>query len=393
MKYLETHPWIDFRCDFKNATHYMWMRLGAAQAKCKEVAHVPLRPDMADELYQIYLAKGVMATTAIEGNTLNEAQVLQQIKGELVLPESKQYLANEAQNVIEACNHIAKNTLGGDCEAITVDDILKYNEFVLKGLELDEGTIPGEIRTHSVVVGNVYRGAPPEDCEYLLQMFCDFLNNSDNFDLRHDNCTVASGILKAIIAHLYLAWIHPFGDGNGRTARLLELKILLMHGVPMPAAHLLSNYYNETRTEYYRKLRQSSQGGKNNGLIFIDYAVNGFNEGLDVQLEYIHAKLIDVSWINYIHEKFKNLTSTVDLRRKHLLLDLSNSEKAVAPSDAVVLSARVARSYMDKTQKTITRDINVLVGMNLIKKANGKIVANKSIVVDKFLPSRIETDW
>ncbi len=38
-----------------------------------------------------------------------------------------------------------------------------------------------------------------------------------------------------------MAWIHPFGDGNGRTARLLEFLILARCGmVPLPAAHLLS---------------------------------------------------------------------------------------------------------------------------------------------------------
>jgi Fic/DOC family len=41
-------------------------------------------------------------------------------------------------------------------------------------------------------------------------------------------------LVKAILAHLYIAWIHPFGDGNGRAARLMELRILLEAGVPMP---------------------------------------------------------------------------------------------------------------------------------------------------------------
>lgn len=54
-------------------------------------------------------------------------------------------------------------------------------------------------------------------------------------------------IFKAVVAHLYLAWIHPVGDGNGRTARLVEFQILLSSGVPSPAAHLLSNHYNQTR--------------------------------------------------------------------------------------------------------------------------------------------------
>ena len=53
-------------------------------------------------------------------------------------------------------------------------------------------------------------------------------------------------ILRAITAHLYLIWIHPFGDGNGRLARLVEFTILLKSGIPSIAAHLLSNHYNAT---------------------------------------------------------------------------------------------------------------------------------------------------
>jgi hypothetical protein len=54
-------------------------------------------------------------------------------------------------------------------------------------------------------------------------------------------------LIAAVVAHVYFEWIHPFGDGNGRTGRLIELKLLLEAGVPQPAAHLLSNHYNATR--------------------------------------------------------------------------------------------------------------------------------------------------
>ncbi|MBW2661693.1 MAG: Fic family protein, partial [Deltaproteobacteria bacterium] len=37
--------------------------------------------------------------------------------------------------------------------------------------------------------------------------------------------------------------MHPFGDGNGRTARLLEFEALLSSGVPAPSSQLLSNHY------------------------------------------------------------------------------------------------------------------------------------------------------
>lgn len=51
--------------------------LGEAASKCEHIAGVPLRPSVAQELHRLYLAKGALATTAIEGNTLTENEVLQ----------------------------------------------------------------------------------------------------------------------------------------------------------------------------------------------------------------------------------------------------------------------------------------------------------------------------
>ena len=59
------------------------MNLGEARSKCEHIAGVPLRPTVARELHQLYLAKGVLGTTAIEGNTLSEEQVRQLLEGQL----------------------------------------------------------------------------------------------------------------------------------------------------------------------------------------------------------------------------------------------------------------------------------------------------------------------
>lgn len=44
---------------------------------------------------------------------------------------------------------------------------MRFNRQVLEKLTLDEGGVPGRVRTHSVLVGNVYRGAPAEDGQFL----------------------------------------------------------------------------------------------------------------------------------------------------------------------------------------------------------------------------------
>lgn len=279
--YTKTHKWINFSLDLRQASYKLWMQLGEAKSKCEHISGVPLMPAIARELYGVYLAKGALATAAIEGNTLTEEDVIKHLDGKLKLPPSKEYLQKEVNNIIESCNTIAKTTINTGNEKITVDKIKKYNQWILNDLPLGEDVIPGVIRKHSVGVGT-YRGAPAEDCEYLLEKLCQWLNN--DFTAPSDDEKIIYGILKAIICHIYIAWIHPFGDGNGRSARLLEFEILLSSSVPAPTAQLLSNHYNQTRSEYYRQLDATH---KSNGDIFpfVMYALQGFIDGLVEQLD------------------------------------------------------------------------------------------------------------
>ena len=111
--YLRTHPWITFSLDLKPASYLFWMDLGAVQSKIEHVANALLPPKIAKDLYEIYMAKGVHATTAIEGNTLSESQVHERIVNQAAMPESKAYLDKEIDNIVDACNAIRKDVLGG----------------------------------------------------------------------------------------------------------------------------------------------------------------------------------------------------------------------------------------------------------------------------------------
>lgn len=336
-----THPWISFRIDLRKASPRLWMRLGEAASKCEHIAGVPLRPATAESLHKLYLAKGALATTAIEGNTLSEKEVLRHLEGKLKLPPSKEYLAQEVDNIVAACNHIGEALRQGD-DSLTPARICQFNRWVLDKLPPEGKEVPGELRDYSVLVGNVYRGAPAEDCAYLLNRFSEWLAGED-FRPEKGMETVYA-IIKAVTAHFYFAWMHPFGNGNGRTARLIELQILLAAGVPTPAAHLLSNHYNLTRAEYYRQLDRASKSG-GDILPFIEYATQGFVDGLREQLKAIRDQQWDVTWQNYVHDVFRGKESDGDVRKRWLALDLGEAPEAVPVGKIRELTPRLAKAY------------------------------------------------
>jgi len=156
-------------------------------------------------------------------------------------------------NVIRALAGIESEVHANGRFVVSPEALKELNRKVLEGLELEDHIAPGEFRTQGILVGAVYRGAPAQDCEFLVQTMCDWLNGPDfRLDGQDHAQDFLHAVLRAVVAHVYIAWIHPFGDGNGRTARLVEFGILAAAGVPSVAAHLLSNHYNATRSRYYR---------------------------------------------------------------------------------------------------------------------------------------------
>lgn len=198
-----------------------------------------------------------------------------------------------------------------------------------------------------------------------------------------------------MIAHLYLAWIHPFGDGNGRTARLLELQILLSAGFAMPTTQLLSNHYNLTRSEYYRQLAAASES---RSLDFVHYAVEGFVDELRAQLDRIWSMQYADRWEQLVYATFGEVRSASEGRRLRLVKDLSR--RSIVPADGVGLptltpvprgelrhlSPQLAELYAGKTERTLTRDLDDLVGRELIRRATGGYVPASHRVL-AFIPS------
>jgi len=384
-RHTETHPWLTFEFDLGRLSYDIWLLLGEAESKCQHLAWTPLAPDVAARLHQIYLSKGVHGTTAIEGNTLSEDAVHGRVAGSLALPASQEYLGREIDNIVAACNEIVARTLSGQAEGISAARIKEYNRAILDGLPRKPEVEPGALREHSVTVGlSSYRGAPAEDLGFLLGRLADWLNGMSAPEGRPE-LRFPIGVLKAVLAHLYLAWIHPFGDGNGRTARLVEFQLMVEAGAPVPAAHLFSDHYNKTRGVYLIELDRTSaaSGFPVNG--FIRYALEGFVDGLREQIDLVQAQQMAVAWINYIHDQFHDQDTPAPRRQRHLMLDFPVGQ-VVPRAKIPEISTRMARHYARAGERTLTRDLNALVAKGLLAKVGRGYRARQEIMF-AFLPA------
>lgn len=381
--YLESHPWITFDAtDLNDLGPKTWMQFGEARSKCEHLAGVPLPPEVAEDFYTIALVKGAQATTAIEGNTLTSEQVAGILDGSFKAPASRAYQEREVRNVLDALQEIAGAVMGGNPPMITAELICRYNLRLLEGTEHEPEAVPGAVRHHAVVVAN-YRGAPAEDCEYLLKRLAEWLE-SDTFKSEDPEIGFALAVAGAVYAHLYMAWLHPFGDGNGRTARLLEFLILARSGLaPLPAAHLLSNHYNLTRDQYYRELARASRNSTT--LNFVTYALQGFVDGLREQAGQVRELQLDVAWINYVHEVVSRYPSSPARDRQRALVLAMPSDTGFSKAELQRLTPELAALYATKGPRTLSRDLNRLEKAGLVHRHGRKWTANQ-FLMRAFLP-------
>lgn len=386
-RYQETHPWIDFRYDVRlDETSAL---LGEAFSKCQHLAGTPLQPGLAQRLSNVYLVRGAVATTAIEGNTLTEQEVMNLREQRRSLPPSQRYLQQEVDNVIAALQTIDHNVMSAEKLKITPEWVMAQNVRILMNLDLPGHVRPGEYTVSQLTVGGgIYRPVPPQDVSYLMRRLCEWLE-----ELRaplqkpetppHHRFFVS--FYAAVLGHLYLAWVHPFGDGNGRTARMLECAVLAHSGVvPWVSANLLSDHYNRTRSRYYEMLDRASQARDVHG--FVAYSVQGFVDMMRGQIQDVQAMQRETAWVNYVHEQFQNEPPGSTQQRRRLLTLTLPEDKLTSRREVRRLSAPLAEMYAGKEDKTVTRDLNRLVELGLIGRYERGYRARVEIM-DAFMPA------
>jgi Fic family protein len=386
-RYKETHPWIDFRYDARlDETSCL---LGEAFSKCQHLAGTPLKPRLAQRLSNIYLVRGAVATTAIEGNTLTEQEVMSLRDQRKSLPPSQRYLQQEVDNVIAALQTIDRNVMSGETLRITPEWIKEQNARILMNLDLQDHVRPGEYTTSQLTVGGgIYRPVPPEDVPYLVERLCEWLEELrtplQKAETRPDHRFFVS-FYAAVLGHLYLAWVHPFGDGNGRTARMLECALLAHSGVvPWVSANLLSDHYKRTRSRYYEMLERASRARDVRG--FLAYSAQGFVDMVRGQIQDVQAMQRETAWVNYVHERFQNEPPGSTQQRRRLLTLTLPEDKLTSRREVRRLSASLAELYAGKEDKTVTRDLNRLVELGLIRRSEGGYRPQVEIM-DAFMPA------
>jgi Fic family protein len=294
------------------------------------------------------LHQRIASTSWIEGNPLNYEQVEQVLQGERV--DAPAYARKEIINLKVAHDYIDHLSDSGDVEW-TERAIRLLHWLIMRDID-DEHLQPGGYRQvqnwiRDASTGQIaYTPPPPFEVPPLMDSFLTWLRTDAE----------TSPPIKAAIAHAHLIAVHPFLDGNGRTARASSLLILQSGGYGFRKLLNQDAYFQRHRDGYFGALR-GALGAKFDERADLTPWIEYFLFSLSVQADLVRDRF---TALHMIREKVRE-----NLRARGL---------SVRQSDAMgylALTGRIAtRDYMEiceVSRDTAVRDLAALVDRGMIE--------------------------
>jgi hypothetical protein len=159
-----------------------------------------------------------------------------------------------------------------DTAALSLADILALHRMVAEEHGAS-GPTAGALRTTPCevgrgLVGGLHRGAPAQRLPELMARYVAFVDGGELRSL--------PPVVQALLAHFFLDTIHPFVDGNGRTARLVAAAILSRHGYNLHGTYALMRYFYRHEIAYHIMLHRIWKRCPFAVTPFVAFGIEGF---------------------------------------------------------------------------------------------------------------------
>ena len=235
-----------------------------------------------------YIISSIMEE-AISSSQMEGANTTRKKAKEMIQQEKKP--KNKSEQMIMNNFITMKYIVQHKNEDITPDKILYIHQLIssktLEDVE-DEGEFRDNNDVHVVNHSNseiVYTPPLEKEVQELIDNLCLFFN-SDGEDFIHP-------IIKGCIIHFMIGWIHPFTDGNGRTARAIFYWYMLKKGYWLTEFLSISRIIKDTKAQY-EKAYLYSEADENDLSYFITYHIKTMEKAFDALKEYISRKQKEV---------------------------------------------------------------------------------------------------
>ncbi|MDO8554776.1 MAG: Fic family protein [Candidatus Micrarchaeota archaeon] len=231
-----------------------------------------------------------------------------------------------------------------------------------------------ELRVHWNPTGEILHTPPQhEEIEELLKKYCEFANSND--------ARYIHPVVKAAILHFLMGYIHPFEDGNGRTARTITYWYLLRNRYWIIKFMTISRVINHAKTKYAQAYL-NSETDDNDITYFIKFQIDAIDQALKDLRDYIKRKLEEKKDM-YRFLKIPGINE----RQAQILLEFFNEPNRIMTIEevetqflVVYQTARVDMLVLEKT------------GFLEKKKAGKKLLFFRAYKFEKVLDEYTKTE-
>jgi Fic family protein len=276
-----------------------------AKAAVRALTTLPYQKSWVEALQELQLKREVAGTSRIEGAEFTERELDEAVRPNVSPEELRTRSQRQARAAMQTYRWIGE--LPAD-RTISADLVREVHRRLVTGCDEDHCP-PGVLRGRDY---NVTFGIPPhrgaEGGPACEEAFAGVLHSAQTEFCDHDP------LIQAMALHYHLAAMHPFLDGNGRTARAMEALVLRRAGLTDRAFVAMSNYYYDEKPAYLRILSEVRQGG-HDLTPFLIFAL----QGVRVQCERLTAEIRKQMQRALFRDTMYSLFNRLETKRKRII--------------------------------------------------------------------------
>lgn len=293
-----------------------------AKAAVMALTSIPYQKSWAEEFQKVQLKHEVAGTSRIEGADFTEreldAALLDETPAEALSRSQRQ-----ARSAVNTYRWIADLP---DARPVDCDLVREIHRWIVTGCD-DDHCPPGQLRASDQ---NVIFGAPRhrgveggKDCEIAFVELCDAVEREFR---AHDL------LIQSLAFHYHLGAMHPFLDGNGRTARAVQALLLQRAGLRDEIFIAMSNYYYDEKTGYLSVLSETA-ANDHDLTPFLIFGLKGIAAQCRRLLDEIRKQVSKTIFKDVMYDLFTRLEST--------------KKRVIARRQVEILKILLEREFMD----------------------------------------------
>jgi len=332
----------------------------------EHIKGLPITPSVLSSLRESAKLYSTHYSTLIEGNRLSQKDVQEVIERKKLKPRTRD--EKEVRGYFEALAKLERYAL--EQKPIDEKQVQTLHALVVSGGQ--KKVKPSPYRDGQNVIKDSLTGEiiymPPEakDVKNLMAAIINWINSSRD----EIPCPIIAGI-----AHYQFTTIHPYYDGNGRTARLLTTLILHLGGYDLKGLYSLEEYYAKELSAYYEALTVGPSHNYYMGRAEADITkwIEYFIAGMVESFEKIEKHSLKASG-NFEPDKSEFLRALDPRQRK--VLTLFEQQDVITSSDLAL--------FFNFAPRTARKLASTWSEEGFLKVINTSKKARKYVLSDKF---------